>query len=313
MVEGSKSFSGCQFYLGEKFWKITGAVGEVVGDPGLLEHGSENVCKGCVFSVFEILAMLEAKATSSSKHERIIFVRVRSAVTTTINNGGLIEQGNEELDIAIFDYSFVTGGGFNDGKPGTGATYATSAVYFCSTKLDLPQFVIQPEKKFHQFDKFQDFDFIDYPKFSEKYLLQGSPEESIRKLFNKELIEFFESISELELSVEGGGDQMIIYNQKRIDPKAHKIKIFAYSPSQNIAYIIPEYSVWYPATSSASASGKSKGGLFVSAKADIKNTTNIGNKGTTNHNFSCAKTISFKFKDPTHRSTLIIIIPIETS
>ena len=131
----------------------------------------------------------------------------------------MLHQGNEELDIAIFDYSFVTGGGFNDGKPGTGATYATSAVYFCSTKLDLPQFVIQPEKKFHQFDKFQDFDFIDYPKFSEKYLLQGSPEESIRKLFNKELIEFFESISELELSVEGGGDQMIIYNQKRIDPK----------------------------------------------------------------------------------------------
>ena len=29
----------------------------------------------------------------------------------------------------------------------------------------------------------------------------------------------------------------------KIDPKAHIKRIFAYSPNQNIAYIIPEYSV----------------------------------------------------------------------
>ena len=33
------------------------------------------------------------------------------------------------------------------------------------------------------------------------------------------------------------------------------------------------------------ASGKSKGGLLVSAKAEIKNITNIGNSGITNHRF----------------------------
>ena len=31
--------------------------------------------------------------------------------------------------------------------------------------------------------------------------------------------------------------------KNNIDPKAHISKIFAYSPNQNIAYIIPEYSV----------------------------------------------------------------------
>ena len=31
--------------------------------------------------------------------------------------------------------------------------------------------------------------------------------------------------------------------RNKIDPKAHINKIFAYSPNQNIAYIIPEYSV----------------------------------------------------------------------
>ena len=58
--------------------------------------------------------------------------------------------------------------------------------------------------------------------------------------------------------------------RNNIEPIAHINNIFAYSPNQNIAYIIPEYSVWYPATNSASASGKSKGGLFVSARAEIK-------------------------------------------
>ncbi len=132
----------------------------------------------------------------------------------------MLHHETEYLDMAIFDYSFVTGSGpSGGGGAGTMAKTETSVIYFCSTKLDLPQFVIQPEKKFHQFDKFQDFDFIDYPKFSEKYLLQGNPEELIRKLFNKDLIEFFESISEEELFMEGGGDQIIIYkSKKRIDP-----------------------------------------------------------------------------------------------
>ena len=79
--------------LGEKFRKIAGAVSEAVGDTGLLEHGSEYICERRVLFEFEVLTMLEAKAASTSKHEWIIFVRVRGAVTATINNGGLIEQG----------------------------------------------------------------------------------------------------------------------------------------------------------------------------------------------------------------------------
>ena len=32
--------------------------------------------------------------------------------------------------------------------------------------------------------------------------------------------------------------------KNKIEPNAHIKSIFAYSPNQNIAYIIPEYSVW---------------------------------------------------------------------
>jgi hypothetical protein len=63
--------------------------------------------------------------------------------------------------------------------------------------------------------------------------------------------------------------------------KAHIIIIFIFSPKKNCAKVIAEYSTKYPATSSASASGKSNGGLFVSANAEIKNSKNKGNKGIT--------------------------------
>jgi hypothetical protein len=77
------------------------------------------------------------------------------------------------------------------------------------------------------------------------------------------------------------------------------IIIFPYSPKKNIANNIPEYSKLYPATISASASGKSKGALFVSAKIAIKSIKLKGKKGTIfQTDPTCAKIISVKFKLP---------------
>ena len=44
-----------------------------------------------------------------------------------------------------------------------------------------------------------------------------------------------------EKSANGGHESQFWKN--KIEPKAHIKSIFAYSPNQNIAYIIPEYSV----------------------------------------------------------------------
>jgi hypothetical protein len=62
--------------------------------------------------------------------------------------------------------------------------------------------------------------------------------------------------------------------------------ILLYSAKKNNANPIAEYSTLYPDTSSASASGRSNGCLFVSANAHIKNNTNIGKSGIANHTFS---------------------------
>lgn len=89
--------------------------------------------------------------------------------------------------------------------------------------------------------------------------------------------------------------------------------MFEYSPKKNNANPIDEYSTLYPLTSSASASGKSNGGRFVSAKLDIKNIINAGNNGNTYHTYFCASTISVKFNEPLKISTNININPIEIS
>src|SRR5436190_17789784 len=60
---------------------------------------------------------------------------------------------------------------------------------------------------------------------------------------------------------------------------AHMVPIATYSPSMNIMYGVEPYSTMKPATSSDSASTRSNGGRLVSASAEMKNTTNIGNSG----------------------------------
>lgn len=98
--------------------------------------------------------------------------------------------------------------------------------------------------------------------------------------------------------------------------RAHRLLIriiLAYSPRKKRANPIDEYSTLYPATSSASASGRSKGARFVSARQEIKNSTRTGNNGTPYHIPDCASTISDMFNDPAHRTTVIMISPRDTS
>ena len=67
---------------------------------------------------------------------------------------------------------------------------------------------------------------------------------------------------------------------------------------KRIRNITAECSVINPLTNSDSASAKSKGALFVSATAPIKNIINIGNNGNTNHVDLCNSMISIKLRLP---------------
>jgi hypothetical protein len=70
--------------------------------------------------------------------------------------------------------------------------------------------------------------------------------------------------------------------KKKVTNKLDINKIFVYSPKKKAANIMAEYSTLYPATNSASASGKSNGALFVSANIDMKKITARGKSGKIN-------------------------------
>ena len=79
--------------------------------------------------------------------------------------------------------------------------------------------------------------------------------------------------------------------------------ILQYSARKKKTKIIPECSVKKPATSSDSASGRSKGVRFVSANAEIKNIINKGSNGTTNQTLCCISMILIKLNVPVIKIT----------
>lgn len=98
----------------------------------------------------------------------------------------------------------------------------------------------------------------------------------------------------------------------------HKLdisNILEYSPKKNSAKVIEEYSVLYPDTSSASASGRSKGARFVSANIDIKKITHNGDKGMQYQVviYTWLTTIEVKFRLPEHKQTPSKEKPMVTS
>src|SRR5882672_1275698 len=88
---------------------------------------------------------------------------------------------------------------------------------------------------------------------------------------------------------------------------AHMVAMAMYSPRKNSRKGVEEYSTAKPATSSDSASTRSNGGRLVSASAETKKTTNIGNSGSQNQLSrpylpSCASTIADRLSEPAQSS-----------
>src|ERR1700742_5130457 len=105
--------------------------------------------------------------------------------------------------------------------------------------------------------------------------------------------------------------------RNRIVVSEHMVMMATYSPRKNMRNGVEEYSTAKPATSSDSASGRSKGGRLVSASAEMKNSTNMGASGeNTNQprmSGPCARTISDRFSEPANNRTVIRMKPMETS
>ena len=113
---------------------------------------------------------------------------------------------NKDNKVSIFGYSYSQRSGNNS------STYKQTVLSIEDSRLDLPKFELGPENTFHKIGQvfgYQDIDFESFPVFSKKYLLRGSDEVRIRKLFTPEVIEYFEKNQ--NLYVEAQGRTLILY------------------------------------------------------------------------------------------------------
>ena len=121
----------------------------------------------------------------------------------------LVRTQREDASIFIFDYQYTTGGGKNS------QTYYQTVILFESYKLTLPRFFLIPENFLHKIGQifgYYDIDFLEYPQFSQQYLLRGDLEDRIRQIFNYRVISFYEEkLGRRRVSTEGINNLLAYY------------------------------------------------------------------------------------------------------
>ena len=119
-----------------------------------------------------------------------------------------------DVEVGVFDYQYTSGGKRRH-------IYKQTVAYIRSPELNCSEFALRPENLFDRIGGvlgFQDIDFESHPRFSSSYLIRGSTEYGVRRLFTDEVLEFFEN--EPGLSVEGYGQRIIFYRAaKRVEPE----------------------------------------------------------------------------------------------
>jgi hypothetical protein len=131
----------------------------------------------------------------------------------------------------IFDYKYTTGGGRNS------HTYHQTAVLFSLDGNDLAQFNLRPRGLF---DKVaaklgqKEIDFSTAAEFTKKYLVKGTDEMAVHRVFNPSVVAFFEG--QQGLTVEANEKQLLVYRQaKRIKPE--ELQAFLENAAQLLALI----------------------------------------------------------------------------
>ncbi len=133
----------------------------------------------------------------------------------------IITREDELAFTTLFDYSYT----ISNGK--TSVTYRQTVYFRYSKALALPTFVMVPEKWYHRIGTFfgmQDIDFVEYPEFSQNYLLRGSDEDYIRYHFHHpEMIRFFDQQG--FYSLEGSNYLMILYVHNVVLPQEQSLQL----------------------------------------------------------------------------------------
>lgn len=127
----------------------------------------------------------------------------------------LMRGNHGDLEVAIFDYRYTTGGGKSS------HTYRQTALVLSGERTALTPFSLRPENVFDKISAWlggQDIDFESRPGFSSQYLLRAQDEAAVRRLFQGPVFDFFEA--KPGFTVECDGSRLLVYRyNRRIDPE----------------------------------------------------------------------------------------------
>jgi len=130
----------------------------------------------------------------------------------------LISGTTDEVQIAIFDYRYVTGSGKHQ------TTHNQTVASLQSNLLKVPSFTMRPEGFFDKIGGalgLQDIDFESHPTFSQMFVLKSENEEHVRKFFGPQVLEFFESQPGVSVEAQTGA---LIFYRPRKKVKAEELK-----------------------------------------------------------------------------------------
>ncbi len=185
-----------------------------------------------VGGVFLVLHLREKKRTEeirvvAAEMDLPFYAQGDASLMSELSNFPLFSEGRSkkiknmlhgetsDVEVGVFDYRYTIQSGKHS------HVYKQTVAFIRSPQLDCSEFALRPESLFDRIGGvigFQDIDFESHPRFSNSYLLRGSSEYRIRKLFTDEVLAFFEN--KPGLSVEGNGQRIIFYRAaKRVKPE----------------------------------------------------------------------------------------------
>lgn len=132
---------------------------------------------------------------------------------------GTIQRAGETLTVAIFDYYYTIG------RRDKTDTFGQTVLLFFDESLRLPSFSLRPE---HLFDRlgnvlgFEDINFPEFSSFSKRYRLQGDSEQSVRSLFQPNLLKFYEK---QKICTEAQGATLVIFPADDGRPHSQSIRL----------------------------------------------------------------------------------------
>jgi hypothetical protein len=123
----------------------------------------------------------------------------------------LLSGNIHDAQVLVFDYSYLVGR--NDYGRDVSGRHQT-VVFIMSPELNLPYFNLSPSQMINlHLNRLQ---FPAHLAFTDSYTLVGNDELAIRRVFNDQVIAFFES--NRGASVEGGGGQFFLYYDRTLVP-----------------------------------------------------------------------------------------------